>query len=81
MSNNSFGTRQSLPAGDGTTVDVYNLRALEASGYPGVGRLPYSLKILLENMLRREDGRAVKADDIEALAGWRPGVDKEIAFM
>ncbi len=81
MSNNSFGTRQSLPAGDGTTVDVYNLRALEASGYPGVGRLPYSLKILLENMLRREDGRSVKADDIDALARWAPGADKEIAFM
>ena len=81
MSKNSFGTRQSLPAGDGATVDVYNLRALEASGYPGVGRLPYSLKILLENMLRREDGRAVKADDIEALARWEPGVGKEIAFM
>ena len=81
MSNNSFGARQSLPAGDGTTVDVYDLRALEASGYPGVGRLPYSLKILLENMLRREDGRAVKADDVEALARWEPGVDQEIAFM
>ena len=81
MSTNSFGTRQSLPAGDGTTVDVYNLRALEAAGYPGVGRLPYSLKILLENMLRREDGRGVTADDIEALARWTPGVSKEIAFM
>ena len=81
MNTNSFGTRQSLPAGDGTTVDVYNLRALEASGYPGVGRLPYSLKILLENMLRREDGRAVTADDVDALARWTPGVSKEIAFM
>ena len=81
MSTNSFGTLQSLPAGDGATVDVYNLRALEASGYPGVGRLPYSLKILLENMLRREDGGAVTADDIDALARWTPGVSKEIAFM
>ena len=81
MSINTFGTRQSLPAGDGTTVDVYNLRALEAAGYPGVGRLPFSLKILLENMLRREDGRAVTAADIEALARWTPGVRKEIAFM
>ena len=81
MSTNSFGARQSLPAGDGTTVDVYDLRALETSGYPGVGRLPYSLKILLENMLRREDGRAVTADDVEALARWEPGAGKEIAFM
>ena len=81
MSTNSFGTRQSLPDGHGGHVDLYSLRALEESGYPGVGRLPYSLKILLENMLRREDGRAVTADDIEALARWTPGVRKEIAFM
>ena len=81
MSTNSFGTYQSLPAGDGTEVGLFNLRALEASGYPNVGRLPYSLKILLENMLRREDGGAVKADDIEALARWKPGMKKEIAFM
>ena len=81
MSTNSFGTRQSLPDGHGGHVDLYSLRALEESGYPGVGRLPYSLKILLENMLRREDGSAVTADDIEALARWTPGVRKEIAFM
>ena len=81
MSTNSFGTRRSLPDGRGGHVDLYSLRALEASGYPGVGRLPYSLKILLENMLRREDGRSVTAADIEALARWTPGVRKEIAFM
>ena len=81
MSTNTFGTRQSLPDGHGGHVDLYSLRALEASGYPGVGRLPYSLKVLLENMLRREDGRAVTAADIEALARWTPGVRKEIAFM
>ena len=81
MTTNSFGTQQSLPVGDGTDVSLFNLRVLEASGYPGVGRLPYSLKILLENMLRREDGGAVKADDIDVLARWKPGVTKEIAFM
>ena len=81
MSTNTFGTRRSLPDGRGGHVDLYSLRALEASGYPGVGRLPYSLKILLENMLRREDGRAVTAADIEALARWTPGIRKEIAFM
>ncbi len=81
MSTNTFGTRQSLPDGHGGHVDLYSLRALEASGYPGVGRLPYSLKILLENLLRREDGRSVTAADVEALARWTPGVRKEIAFM
>ena len=44
MSTNTFGTRRSLPDGHGGHVDLYSLRALEASGYPGVGRLPYSLK-------------------------------------
>ena len=46
-----------------------------------MARLPYSLKILLENMLRREDGRSVTADDIESLARWTPGTTREIAFM
>ena len=81
MSINTFDTRQSLPDGHGGHVDLFSLRSLEASGHPGVARLPYSLKILLENMLRREDGRAVTAADIEALARWTPGVRKEIAFM
>ena len=62
-------------------VQYYSLRTLETGGYPDVARLPYSLKVLLENMLRREDGRFVTADDIETLARWAPGTRKEIAFM
>ena len=81
MSRNSFGTHQSLPISDGTNIELYSLNALEALGYPGVGQLPYSLKILLENMLRREDGKAVTASDIELLARWKPGISKEITFM
>jgi aconitate hydratase len=48
-----------------------------------LSRLPYALKVLLENLVRREDGRAVTADDVAALAAWRPDVvpSKEIAFM
>ncbi len=82
MSTNSFGARQSLRVGDGQ-VQMYSLRALEVSGYPSVARLPYSLKILLENMLRREDGRVVKAEEIEALARWSPAdpATREVAFM
>jgi len=80
ISNNSFGTRQSLTAGN-DSFHLYSLRALETSGYESVARLPYSLKILLENMLRREDGRFVTAQDIETLARWTPGTKKEIAFM
>ena len=81
MSKNSFGTRLTLPAGSGPAIQLFSLSELTKSGYPNVARLPYSLKVLLENMLRREDGGAVTADDIEALAQWRPGTSREIAFM
>ena len=77
---NSFDTARILSTGGGP-LRFYSLPALEAAGYPGVARLPYSLKILLENMLRREDGRFVTARDIETLARWTPGTHTEIAFM
>src|SRR5687767_2853151 len=78
---NSFNTRTQITAG-GTTVDVFSPAALERAGFPEVARLPFSLKILLENLLRREDGRFVDADDIRALARWdvKSGLQKEIAF-
>ena len=79
---NSFGTRTSLSVGD-TRVAFHSLETLERAGFPRVARLPYSLKVLLENLLRREDGRSVTAEDIQALASWDPqaGGTKEIAFM
>ena len=79
---NTFGTRTSLAIGD-TTVSFHSLPALERAGFPNVARLPYSLKVLLENLLRHEDGQSVTRDDIQALAGWDPraGVTREIAFM
>ena len=78
---NSFGTRTQIHVGS-STYDIYDLTALERAGFPRVARLPYSLKILLENLLRHEDGASVKAGDIEALAKWDPAADveKEIAF-
>ena len=63
-SGNSFGARADLTAG-GRSYEVFRLDAV-----PGVMRLPYSLKVLLENMLRNEDGVSVNPADIEALAGW-----------
>ncbi len=80
-SNNSFGTRAPLTVG-GQTFDIFSLRALEKSGFPAIGRLPFSLKILLENLLRREDARFVDPEDIQSLAGWdvTSKVQKEIAF-
>jgi aconitate hydratase A / 2-methylisocitrate dehydratase len=82
VSQNSFNTRATLAVG-GQRYQYFSLPALERAGYPGVARLPYSLKILLENLLRREDGRFVDRDDIETLAGWdvTSKVAKEIAFM
>src|SRR3954451_23568795 len=79
---NSFGTRQPLP-GAARAVQMYSLPALAAAGFPEVARLPYSLKILLENLLRHEDGRFVKAADIEALARWdvKSAAQREISFM
>ena len=79
---NSFGTRTALGA-DARSVQIYSLPVLAASGFPEIGRLPYSLKILLENLLRHEDGRFVKAADIEALARWdvTSARQKEISFV
>jgi aconitate hydratase len=81
MSLNSFDTRTSLTVGS-DTFDIYSLPALERAGVGAMDRLPFSLKILLENLLRREDDAFVRADDIRALASWRPGAaSKEISFM
>src|SRR5438094_1069638 len=78
---NSFGTRARLAVA-GRSFEIFRLDALEQRGF-AIGRLPYSLKILLENLLRREDGRTVRAEEIERLARWNPTKlpDDEIAFM
>jgi aconitate hydratase len=80
-SQNSFNTRMPLRVG-GESVDIFSLPALEKAGFASLARLPFSLKILLENLLRREDGRSVDADDVQALAGWdvTSKAQKEIAF-
>jgi aconitate hydratase len=77
----SFKTRSSLNVGS-DTVSYYSLPAL-TQRFPGVATLPYSLKILLENLLRREDAAFVKTADIEALASWSPKKigEREISFM
>jgi aconitate hydratase len=80
-STNSFGIRTTLKAGS-RSFEIYSLPALEAAGFSEIARLPFSLKVLLENLLRQEDGRFVKAADIEALARWdvKSAVQKEISF-
>ena len=79
-SENSFGTcTQSTLASE--SVEIFSLNKLEQA-FPGVASLPYSLKILLENLLRHEDARFVHSKDIEVLAAWKPGaqLQKEISF-
>ncbi len=77
---NSFGSQATLAVGNKTYV-IYRLSAVQKS-MPAVARLPYSLRILLENLLRTEDGQMVTAADIEALAKWnaRAEPSREIAF-
>jgi aconitate hydratase len=78
---NSFGARDTLRVGD-QSFEIFRLEALEKQKIGSVSRLPFSLRILLENLLRQEDGRFVRPDDIRALASWQPGAaQKEIAFM
>jgi aconitate hydratase len=78
---NSFGTRDTLNVG-AQSFEIHRLETLEKQGTTNLAKLPFSLRILLENLLRCEDGRFVRADDIRALATWTPGVaQKEIAFM
>ncbi|MCY4188958.1 MAG: hypothetical protein OXD30_10795, partial [Bryobacterales bacterium] len=75
---NSFATRDSL-AVNGRNYAFHNLQALPG---PAVSALPYSLKILLENLLRHEDGSSVTKDDIQALLDWQPRAapSKEVAY-
>ena len=78
----SFGTRKVLTV-DGESYDIFRLDQLEKAGFKNVSRLPVSLKVLLENLLRQEDNHHVNKADIEALANWNAKVksEKEIAFM
>ena len=79
MADNSFDARSDLEVG-GRSFEIYRLDALQ-SKYD-VARLPFSLKVLLENLLRNEDGVSVRKEDIEALASWDHNAEpsKEIAF-
>jgi len=78
---NSFASRATLTSGN-RSFSIYRIPALEARGF-NLSRLPFSLKILLENLLRREDGVNVTAADIEFLANWdaKAEPNREIAYM
>ena len=78
---NSFKARRTMTVG-GKTYVYFSLAAAEKNGLKGISRLPYSLKVLLENLLRNEDGTSVTKDDIKAVVGWlrKKRSTREIAF-
>ena len=77
----SFKSRKILKVGAKSYV-YFSLPAAEKNGLKGISKLPYSMKVLLENLLRHEDGRTVTKSDIQAIAGWlkNKSSDREIAF-
>jgi aconitate hydratase len=77
---NSFNARDKLNVG-AQVFEIYRLEKLEQQGLGNIGHLPFSLRILLENLLRSEDGRFVHADHIRALAKWTPNaIPEETSF-
>jgi aconitate hydratase len=81
VGNDTLNTRRTLDV-NGTSYDYFSLQALEEAGITGASRLPYSLKVLLENLLRFEDNRSVTVDDIKAMVKWADDQrsDNEIAY-
>ncbi|MEP7270054.1 MAG: aconitate hydratase AcnA [Acidobacteriota bacterium] len=83
MAHNLFGTLQTFDLGDNRTGQYYSLPRLEEAGVGPISRLPVSIRIVLESVLRNFDGRRVKEDDIRTLANWTPNADRtaEIPFI
>ena len=80
MATNSFGARSTLTV-DGKSYTIHTLEALEKHGF-SLARMPYSIKVMIENVLRREDGVIVTTGQIEALAKWSgKGGEREVSFM
>jgi len=79
---NSFGARSTLNTAEGP-VGYFSLSKLADSGFTGIDRLPFSIKILLENLVRNEDGNIITTIDIENMAGWKADVPvyHEVPFM
>ncbi len=71
-SQDSFQSRVTIHAG-GRQVEIHRLDALIRAGFEGITTLPYSIRVLLENLLRYEDGTTVTREDIEAVANWDSG--------
>ena len=80
MAKDSFGARTTLSV-DGKKYDIHKLEALERRGF-NLSRMPYSIKVMLENVVRREDGMVVNAEQVETVARWSPKPpEREFSFM
>ena len=82
MEKDSFGARAILVS-NGSRFTIYNLRVLEEAGLTKLDRLPFSIRILLESLLRRADGPRVSEEDVKSLANWKPRAEvrPSIAFQ
>jgi aconitate hydratase len=81
---NAFSrVRQDFPLGGGAPGELYSLPRLEQEGFGAISRLPASLRVVLESLVRNCDGKRVKEDDVRALAGWKPNAERtaEIPFV
>src|SRR5438067_1588991 len=83
MALNTFNTLSTFTYGDGKTGQFYSLPKLEAAGVGPVSRLPVSIRIVLESVLRNVDGKRVNEEDVRLLANWRPVEERtaEIPFV
>ena len=83
MPHNTFNTLDSLDLGDGRRGQFYSLPKLEAAGVGNVSKLPVSIRIVLESVLRNVDGKKIAERDVRTLANWQPRAERtdEIPFM
>ncbi|HWQ35493.1 MAG TPA: aconitate hydratase AcnA [Blastocatellia bacterium] len=83
MAHNLFSSLQSFTAGAGRTAQFYSLPQLEAAGVGAISKLPVSIRIVLESVLRNYDGKKIREEDVRTLAGWQPQAERtaEIPFV
>jgi aconitate hydratase len=83
MEHNRFDTLQTFDPGNGQAAKYYSLPALEKAGVGPVSKLPVSIRIVLESVLRNCDGEKISEDDVKALANWQPNAERtaEIPFV
>lgn len=83
MAHNLFNSLQSFQSGKGKTGKFYSLQPLEKEGLGNISRLPVSIRVVLESVLRNYDGKKIREEDVRALASWKPNEERtsEIPFV